>query len=304
MSWFVCVLILTFYYLFFCVRFTPVLAKPPGIEPTREPFEYKVKFDRGYVEFKTSTEGFWEFPLEKDFYLDDSAKIQPKDDCFDALPGSKIEAKGKTLYDYVQREKLIPGRGGSFNILVDSIIPHGRVFYFECGKRKIKSLHACPPGKIFKDSDCVPVHPCTKGAGDHEDPFDRHFYFKCPEGIRAECPPDTFFIHDSCRTESVLQDRCRSDSEFRLPVDPTRFIACANGEPVVRRCPPETVLVRDECRSVHCLNVPEGTKVPFPKETMGPFPSRPVILYAEAEPRAKEFSVRTNGTGTNRKETI
>ncbi|GFY38830.1 uncharacterized protein TNIN_3551 [Trichonephila inaurata madagascariensis] len=272
MSWWICVLILTFYYLFFCFHFNPVITKPPGPEPIANNFEYKVKFDNGYIEFKTSNNGFWEFPLEEDFYFD-NGKIQLKDDCFYKLPGSKIEAKGKTLYDYVQNDKLVPGQGGSFNIFVNSIIQNGYVFYFKCGKNKIESLHACPPGQIFQDSECVPVHPCTnkKDGENYEDPFNRQFYFKCPEGIRVECPPNTYFIHDSCRTESIFYDRCRLDSKFRFNINSTLFIACVNGEPVLHQCPPDTILVGDECKSIQCLNKPNGTKVPFPKETLGLF---------------------------------
>lgn len=270
MWWPVVVFILLCYYYFFVSSSLDKVKKPKIPEPVARPFGHRIEFDAGRVSLSTSRGKNWSFELDDSFYFH-KGRIHTKDECFGKPSGTLIRAQGKPLYDYIQKELPDTNQTGQFEINVKEAMQHGHIFYFKCNDDRISSLSACPPGQIF-DGSCKSVHPCLNQPDGTlvADAFDKQYYYLCPKG-RHKCPPGTFFMLDSCRSKSSLLHACRKDTRFAFAINKSSFVSCRKGIPKVVKCPPGHVVFEDKCVPDACLHQPDGTKIPFPKENLGPF---------------------------------
>lgn len=273
MWWPIIVLILLIYYFGFV--FTPYqsIREPQIPKPVALPFHYEFTSDssRHQLQFSLSNGKVWQFKLDPAFYFD-REQIYEKDDCFGKNDGALIKAQGFALYSYIRGKQIHPNKGGQFKTHVVEAIQHGHLFYFQCRNNRIHELSTCAPGQVFDKTNCVAIDPCTNQPDGtvFADAFDRQFYFSCPEG-RTKCPKGTFFILDTCRSETSLENACLNDPNYKFPINQTTFIACNNYIPQVLTCPPNHIFRDNQCIPDICNNQPDGTKIPFPKENIGPF---------------------------------
>ncbi|GBN98212.1 hypothetical protein AVEN_149172-1 [Araneus ventricosus] len=271
MSWLILIFILISYYFLFVYVNLPEIAKPSGPEPQPEPFHFKFKFQNGKIRFYNSLGQKWEFIIDDAYYFSDG-KIQIKNICFGKLDGTKVKAVGKDLYEYIQKEKLKNIQNGQFQVNVNEAVQKSHVFYFNCANNQIEGLYTCPSNQIFDDTQCVSVNPCTNRPKGTKlaDEFDRRFYYECPHD-RVKCPDKSFFVYDSCRSESDLTNVCANNQSYILPISNTEFLKCVSGIPKVYKCPPGMFFSNDKCVSDVCFNKPDGSKIAFSEENFGPF---------------------------------
>ncbi|KAF8796699.1 hypothetical protein HNY73_001045 [Argiope bruennichi] len=270
MWWPVVVFILLCYYYFFVSSSIPIVEKPKTQEPTPKFTSSSFVFNQGKVEYSNLQGGFWQFELNDNFYFH-NGQIIDKDECFGKPSGTLIKAQGKNLYHYIQQEQLNSNKNGNFKIHVQEALQHGHIFYFKCHDNHIESLSTCPPGQIFEQS-CVSINPCSHQPDGTliADSFDKQYYYMCPKG-RFKCPPGTFFLLDACHSESKLEQVCLNDPKFTFSINANSFIHCIKGKPQIVTCPPGNIVFKHKCIPDVCMNQPDGTKIPFPKENLGPF---------------------------------
>ncbi|GBO33060.1 hypothetical protein AVEN_34099-1 [Araneus ventricosus] len=271
MSWLILIFILACYYWFFVADRVPEMSRPSVPEPRPQPFHYEFKSRNDVIGFYNSLGQRWEFHVPEPYYVRDG-KIQMKNVCFGKADGSHVKAEGRTLYDHVVNEKLKDDPSGPFQTLVNGAVYRGHLFYFNCVGNEIEGLYTCPPGQFFDKTKCVSVNPCTNlpDGAFVPDEFDRRFYYECPD-TRLQCPPKTFFMFDSCRSESDLTHVCLNDPSFVLPLSDTSFLKCFSGIPKFYTCPPGTIFSERDCVPDLCFNKPDGFKVGFQTEPFGPF---------------------------------
>lgn len=283
-SWvFVFIAFVYYVYFFLYPRNLYNIARPPGT-PDDPPAKLQASVESIHVDtlaiFQDQDE--WKQTFQAP-YMAENDRVYVIDECYNQPDHSHVLAKGKSLYDYMKNDKLDGSSKGSVpNHVKDIIQDPSRVFYFQCMKNRIDSLHVCQPGSAFDSQKCTPVNPCTsqKYPGAIADASDSQFFFWCDgkgKADRQKCPDGTSFLHDSCRQINNFQTFCKSNPKTGyLKLDDLNWIECDSaGHPEMFKCPPETVLIGPaQCQSNACRGRNDGDRVAMPVDPTSYFPFR------------------------------
>lgn len=287
---------------------TSTLLSSLPLSSSRPPLPYtyffgKTESDR--LTLSASYGGSWTFSVNDRYNFDGIRnQIRESDDCFGKPNGYKLEVRGKTLYDYIIKKKLI---NGLFRIPTSSsesaprdLIAHDTLeyirkrydFYFQCRHDTVHQLYACPPGTAFRDGNCHAIDSCVDRENGFviADPADRRYYRVClnERPVRKRCQPETFFLMDTCRSldseenNSFLSEMCESEN-FVFPIHKKKYIQCIlngkddSGRPkyraVVKECSENMSLLEPwkTCERDDCVGMPDSFKKPMATITRGPF---------------------------------
>lgn len=249
--------------------------------------------------------GSWTFSVDDRYNFDGIRnQIRVSDDCFGKPNDYKLEVRGKKLYDYILKKKLIDGLfripTSSSESIPRNLVAHdtleyirnGYDFYFQCHRDTIHQLYACPPGTAFRDGDCHAIDSCVDRENGFviPDPADRRYYRVClnEKPVRKRCKPETFFWMDACRSldsdgnNSLLSEMCESE-HFIFPIHKKKYIRCipdgknysgrSKYRGVVEECPENTSLLKPSktCERDDCVGMPDSFLKPIAVITRGPF---------------------------------
>ena len=229
------------------------------------PFDYTISFQNNNLLF-TSLGKQWNVQLTPDFFWT-GKQISEKDDCFGKT--GKVAAKGKYLFDYIQHHDLIDSSNTNAH---SEFSENLNLFYFKCKDEKIESLHKCPPGHIFDDTDCKFNDVCRDKLDDYTyaHPSDNTKYYKCHQkmSVEKQCPAKQIFQFDACKSPDNI---CEVERDgYRVQYSKYTYGECIGGKMEMKTCMDGYHFYEGKCEYEKCFGK-DNELVPFHETKHGIF---------------------------------
>lgn len=230
-----------------------------------DPFDYSILQKNNSIVF-SSLGKTWNVPLTSDFFWTGD-QIAEKDDCFGKT--DKVAARGKHLFDYINHHDLLDATSNNVN---NEIYQNLNLFYFQCRNEKIDSLHKCPPGHVFEDTDCKFIDTCRDKPDlyTYMHPQSKLKYYECQKGISVEkqCPPQQIFQFDTCKEPHNI---CEVQPDgYRIKLTNHTYGECVRGKMETHTCMEGYHFFEGKCNYEACFGKHDEF-VPYYKIKNGPF---------------------------------